>query len=217
MSTNETVSAPAKIKIVKNQAMIPMSKSHLMAKNNQFVRKLSEKDEKELEMFLGLLSPIEPVKFTISIISNNQEMGIANRVLGQVVKTLQSKSDNTNVSEVDAINLLPSVSDVIQELNNCFISEKEQYYPIPVKGYTLGQEYDFSIELGGRSTGAAKSTVGCNPFNNIPIVLFLSESETVGSSKSEIKKKNQEQEAMMKLLLEEEDKKDKKKQGKKKK
>jgi len=217
MSTNETVSAPAKIKIVKNQAMIPMSKSHLMAKNNQFVRKLSEKDEKELEMFLGLLSPIEPVKFTISIISNNQEMGIANRVLGQVVKTLQSKSDNTNVSEVGAINLLPSVSDVIQELNNCFISEKEQYYPIPVKGYTLGQEYDFSIELGGRSTGAAKSTVGCNPFNNIPIVLFLSESETVGSSKSEIKKKNQEQEAMMKLLLEEEDKKDKKKQGKKKK
>lgn len=213
------------IKLLKNNALIPLSKkSTSSSSENIFNRKLTENDKKELDMFLKVLSPIEPLKFTISIISDNSSMGIPNRVVGQIVHTFESKKDNTSVANVDSINLLPALEDVVSHLDNCFVSEKEQYLQIPVKAYNIGQEYSLRLELGGRSTGAAKSTVAALPFEDIIVTLVNQTSETTTSTtpsttsqqpKSDKKKKPSEQEVMMKLLLEQEDANEKKKQSKK--
>lgn len=222
-STTTTKKPVIQIKLLKNNALIPLSKksSSSASSENVFNRKLTENDKKELDMFLKVLSPIEPLKFTISIISDNSTMGIPNRVVGQIVHTFESKKDNTSVSNVDSINLLPALDDVVSHLDNCFVSEKEQFLQIPVKAYNIGQEYSLRLELGGRSTGAAKSTVAALPFEDIIVTLVNQQqqpNEQTSSntpSKNDKKKKPSEQEVMMKLLLEQEDANEKKKQSKK--
>ncbi|KAG2382829.1 hypothetical protein C9374_004796 [Naegleria lovaniensis] len=227
-SNNSSSSPPLRIAISKNQALIPLIKSS-SSSEHVLARKLSEKDEKELEMFLNVLSPIEALKLTISIISNNVGMGIANRVLGQVVHTLEPRKDNSVASDVDSINMLPELKDVISKVNNYFVQQQnETFLHIPVKGYTLGQEYSLCMELSGRSPGVAKSTVAAKPFDDITIVLVGTNDNTTSNNHSNTKSESNssttaskkkkaptEQEVMMKLLLEEGEQSEKKKQAKK--
>nr|CAG4714909.1 unnamed protein product [Naegleria fowleri] len=235
-SSQKAPSPPLRITLSKNQALIPLlqksSSSSVSSEASQVLaRKLSEKDEKELEMFLNVLSPMEALKLTVSIISNNVGMGIANRVLGQVVHTFEPRKDNSVASNVDSINMLPEVKDVISKVNNYFVVEQpkensEAFLHIPVKGYTLGQEYSLCMELSGRSPGAAKSTVAAKPFDDISIVLVSTNENNTKSDSgnnnnsnttttNKKKKAPTEQEVMMKLLLEEGEKSEKKKQAKK--
>ncbi|KAL9658406.1 hypothetical protein ABK040_015725 [Willaertia magna] len=184
------------IPIVKNQALIPLFTRNATPKSlpknppntktpyqlplsppHENFLKVSTKTRNELDVFLKLIAPLEPLQLIISIQKKNlTTMGIANRSLGQIVKDLNKKTI-INGKEVDTI---PTIEEILENVENSLIFEtnsmlvnnnssddnKSKTLNIPIKGYSFGLEYNLCIELHGYSQGKSKYTVTVEPFED---------------------------------------------------